>query len=110
MQRRSGHGQTFNSYLTNRNIFIMKKIITILGSLFVFAGLKAQTITTVKKETVKPLADTSIVLLDSTQKQLKGSSINQASPALKKTLKTTFKTTNPAFKLPLKDATKPVKG
>lgn len=32
----------------------MKKVITLIGSLLIFAGGKAQTITPVKKETIKP--------------------------------------------------------
>lgn len=83
----------------------MKKMIAVLGSLLVFAGVKAQTVPTVKKETVKPVkTDTAIVLLDTTQKQLKNSSIKQINPAIKKTIKLS----NDAIKM--KETAKPVKG
>ena len=89
----------------------MKKIIAILGSLLVFAGVKAQTVPTVKKETVRPVKADTAIILDSAQKQLKITTIKETTPAIKKTFKTTnLKTTNPAIKLPMKEATKPVKG
>jgi len=111
IQRLEEHGQIFNADLNTQKHFIVKKIITILGSLFVFAGLKAQTVPTVKKETVKPVKANTTIVTDSTQKQLKITSIKETIPAIKKAFKTTnFKTTNPAIKLPMKEATKPVKG
>jgi hypothetical protein len=74
-----GHGKIFNlsTYIHHLNIYQMKKVIALLSSLLVFAGLKAQITPTIKKETSKPTT------ADSLQSINKGISNNQFDKAIK---------------------------
>ncbi|MBL7725113.1 MAG: hypothetical protein JNK27_13255 [Chitinophagaceae bacterium] len=60
----------------------MKKTLTLFSSLLIFAGVKAQTTPTVKKETVKPVV--TIPATTDTAKVVKpGTKIKQTSKAIK---------------------------
>lgn len=78
----------------------MKKVLALMGSLFIFAGVKAQSTTTIKKETVKP-----IVTGDTLKKISTDTSLNQTKVIkFDKTKKTTI-TQMKEYKI----TTKPIK-
>ena len=56
----------------------MKKAFALLGSLLLFAGVKAQTPPTVKKETVKPMPPKLITPTDSLKAVKGGANLKQA--------------------------------
>lgn len=49
----------------------MKKVLALIGSLFIFAGVKAQSTITIKKETVKPIVAGDTLKTISTDSSLK---------------------------------------
>lgn len=86
------NGLIFNHYTHHTKCHQMKKVFAVLGSLFIFAGVKAQTQPTVKKETVVPALPQIIPVADSakaikignttikqTTKLIKGDIIKKAS-------------------------------
>jgi uncharacterized lipoprotein YajG len=60
----------------------MKKTIALFSSLLLFAGIKAQT-TTIKKETVKPVAQQTGVTADQSKEIKTGTTIRQTYKVLK---------------------------